>query len=510
MASTSTLLVAASNLANGVGLAANTATTTLCSTISSNALAAAYANLQPGTTNGNVLATNSLTVTSLGLPLFVSNANSACSSITAQMNTVFPDLTTFASILLTLDSFVLYSDKAYKSMVNFTATSFDNLGINVDSHQSAVTNGITTLFGGGATGAAQIKTNMGILAGALGNLGTLYDVTKLDKLGDPVSFIKYVVDNGYNYTPPVGYETMTTDELMINLSRTTGPVVARIAELSKVTLPEGHSVYSMADFLDLNIVFPPEAVALVPDKNFSGLSNMFVNLGGRFNSFADISTMLTSIEVPALPYLNSYTDPVSTADVDNLKAKIGSGTGESNNPTITDVLGTVAGIHVDELTAISTALTSIASRSTTTALVTSLTDLATACAGGDPATISSSFATAQTQATAFNSDSAVVALASTNTAITSIEAQLKAENDNITASGLNISAASSSGVAGVLAMANNLHDYGVDRDKLNYNQLFAGLVQQNVGGDAVLASLAEGKNISIQAQFSVPIGTKLA
>jgi len=510
MANTSTLLVAASNLASESGLAPNVATTTLCSAITSNQLVTAYADLQPGTANGNVLLDNSLTVTSLGLPLFVSNANTVCSDITTSIDRVFPDVITFASILLSLDSFVMYSDKVYKSMDSFGGASFDNLGINVDSHQSAITNGITTLFGGGATDAAQIKANMSVMATALGNLGSLYDATNLDKLGDPVAFIKHIINNGYNYTPPDRWESMSTGELMTNLGRTGGSIVTRILELSKTVLPAGQTAYSLGDLLDLNVVFPPEAVALVPGNNFAGLSNMFVNLGGKFNSFADISTMLQAIEVPTLTHLSNYDTPVSTADVDNLKTKIGAGSGQSNNPTITDVLGTVAGINVEELTAISAALTSIASNAATTNLVSALSELSTACEGGEPGAIASSFAEVQTQANAFNTTSAVVALADVDSAITAIESQLSAEDNNITASGLNISAAASSGIAGVLAMVNNLHDYGVDRDKLNYNQLFAGLVQPNAGGDAILAALAEGKNINIQAQYSVPIGTKLS
>ena len=146
----------------------------------------------------------------------------------------------------------------------------------------------------------------------------------------------------------------------------------------------------------------------------------------------------------------------------------------------------------------------------TTTLINSLTTLATDCAGGVPSTITSSFSAVSSAATAFKADSVVAAQSAASTAISSVEGQIKVESDNITASGLNISAAASSGIAGVLAMVNNLHDYGVDRDKLNYNQLFAGLVQSNAGGDAVKASLAEGKNINVQAQYSVPIGTKIA
>lgn len=507
MASTSTLLVAASNLANGVGLAPNTATVTLCETITSDSLVAAYAALQPGSANGDVLESNSLSAADLGLPAFVSNANIVASGITAQISTVFPNVITFASILLSLDSFVLYSSKTYKSIESASDTSFDNLGINVDSHQSAITNGITTMFGGGATDAAQIKTNMNAIGTALGNFGTLYDPANLDKLGDPATFIKHLNSAGHNLSLPKGWEALSAAELRNHLNSQSGTVVGRVAELSKFTLPAGQTIYNLGDYLELSKVVPSSVLALIPGKDFAGLANMFVNLGGRFASFADISTMLSGLEVPSLEHLGAYSAPVTSEDIDNLKSRIGSGSGDASNPTIMDVLGSVAGFHVDQLTTVASALISIATNSTTTALISSLSELATACEGGD---VPTAFAAAQAAADAFNEDPDVVALSSASEALSAIEAHVAAETVNIESAGVNIGAAPSSGVAGVLALVNNLHDYGIDRNRLKYNQLFAGLVESNVGGDAIIASLAEGKNINLQAQFSVPIGTKLS
>jgi hypothetical protein len=89
-----------------------------------------------------------------------------------------------------------------------------------------------------------------------------------------------------------------------------------------------------------------------------------------------------------------------------------------------------------------------------------------------------------------------------------MQTQLALETKNLSAAGITLSSISTSGVTGILGLVNSLHDYGIDTNQLNYNQLFAGIVQTNVGGDAVLAALAEGQNINTQAQYSVPIGTK--
>jgi hypothetical protein len=510
MTSTPALIIAASNLVNSQGLAPNVATTTLCNTITSSALVAAFANVQPGTTNGNVLQSNSLSVSTLNLPAFVANANTTVANITAQTSKVYPDLITFTSLLLSAESFVLYSSQAHAAVSSITGSSFDTLGIDVSSHQSAVTNGIASAFGGAATAAADIKTNITKIASALKNFGTLYDPTQLGKLGDPATFVSHVVKMGYDFTPPDGWETMDAKELKYYLDSITGPVFTRIMSLSGFTPPAGSSITSLGDLLDLSKVFPADALALIPGNNFAGLANMFVNLGGKFKSLDDVSSMLSSIEVPSLSFLNSYTSPVPAADATKLTSKIGSGSGDNNNPTILDILGTVAGVHLTDLTTVSTALTTVSSTTAAQTLLSSLTSLASACAGGNSSTITSAFATATSAATAFKSDATVVAQSAANNAITNIASHIVTENSNLTAANINTQAAASSGVAGLLALVNNLHDYGVDRNNLKFNELFAGMVQQNVGGDAILASLAEGKNIDIQSKFSVPIGTKIA
>ena len=525
MADTSTVLVATSNLVNGVGLAPNTATTTLCSTINSSALVTAYANVQPNTTNGNILAANGLSVTTLGLPLFVSNANTVTANITSQSSKLFPDLPTFTSILLSLSSYVLNASKTYKSITGFSDTTFDSLGINVDSHQSAVTNGIATLFGGGATEPDAIKKNINTLANAIGNLGSAYNVKDLSNLGKPASFIKNLIALGFsstNYSTdtgfitvagfllPTNWETQDDEELTQFLSLITGPALDKIITQTEIVLPYPDSILSAAQLLDLEMVFPAEAVELVPDKNFAGLANMFVNLGGDFDSFADIALMLQQIEIPKLTYLSTYNAPISTADINTLTSKIGYGVGADGNPTIMDVLGSVAGVNYQDLTTVSSALTSVASLSNTTALISSLTNLASACAGGVPSTITSSFASAQTAATTFNNDPVVKNLTTATTAVSNMEAQVATEINNLALSGINLAAAASAGVAGILAVANNLHDYGVDTDGLGYKQLFTGLAQNNAGGDSIIAALSEGKNLSIQAKYGVQIGTKLS
>ena len=94
-----------------------------------------------------------------------------------------------------------------------------------------------------------------------------------------------------------------------------------------------------------------------------------------------------------------------------------------------------------------------------------------------------------------------------NAAITSMQSQITKENTNLSLAGINLSDSTSGGVVGILGMVNNFHDYGVDSNKLNYNVLFESCRQSNAGGDAVHAALVEGRNLNVQSQNSVLIGT---
>lgn len=508
---TSTLLVAASNLTNNVGLAANTTMTSLCNTVLSYPLVSNYANLQPGTTYGNTLSSNSFSVTSLGLPLFVANANTTVASIQTQASKLIPNVATFATLVQLAGTFSAYSYSSYKSLHDYSGATFDTLGIHVNNHSDAVTNSISSIFGGKATNASDIRNNITTLANAIANFGTLYDVSKLNKLGDPVTFVQHLIDSGYDFTPPSDWKAMTGAELKYYLNSIIGPVFTRVMTLSNFKVPAGQQVSSLGDFLELSKVFPAQALALVPGKNFAGLANMFVNLGGRFKSFADIAAMLKSIQVPTLTYLNSYTTPVASIDFANLTAQLGKGTGVYNNPTVTDLIGTAAGVvHIGNLTTVSSTLTTVSATAAGQSLIDCLANLAVACASGNNTYITSNIAIVRNAANIFNADSTVVSSTAGNTAITNIQTQLSCEASNLSKAGISLDAVPTSGVTSVMGLVNSLHDYGVDSSNLNYNALFAGTVQRNVGGDAVLAALAEGQNINNQAQYGVPIGTKIA
>jgi hypothetical protein len=516
---TPTLILAAANLTSNIGLQPNTAMITAMTTVNTNSVIASLANLLPGTTYGNTLLSRGWAVANLQLPQYMSNANTVISSVTSQYNKLLPnvgsgqyDVTKFSSVLAQAGAFVNTSLTMRTALESFHSQTFDSLGISVTNHSSSVTNGISNIFGS----AAQIKT----LAGALRRFGTAYDATQLNKLGDPAVFIQNLLNHGFGengqvgvymiggYVLPATWQTDDADTLKLFLSNISGSVLDKI--IAQTKLSANSVITNLSQLLDLSVIFNSAELAVVPGNNFAGLANEFVNLGGRFNSFAEVADLLDSIETPVVPYLDSYTDIVPALDRANLIAKLGSGSGTLGNPTITDLMGSVAGVtYTDSLTTINSCLATVLANTTGQSLNTNLANVVTQCASGTSSQIDNAFLALWTSANTFNSDASLTTTNTMgNTAITAMRSQLSRETTNLSLAGVNLTDATPAGTTAVLGLVNNLHDYGVDAQGLNYNVLLDSCRQANAGGDAVHASLVEGRNLSAQAQNAVLIGTR--
>ena len=515
---TPALITAAAKLTSNIGLQPNAAMTSALTTVNTNSLVSGYALLQPGTAYGNTLAARGWTVTNLHLPMYIANANTTVTSISSQYNKILPslgsntyDITKFSSVLSQAEAFVTSSLTIKSMLESFYSQTFDNLGISVTNYSSAVANGLSNIFG--------TDVQMATLSNGIRRFGTAYDAKRLDKLGDPAVFIQNLIDQGFaddgkngvyligGNMLPTTWRTDDPSVLLTFLSNITGSTLAKIVQQTGIT--PNSTITNLSQLLDLSKVFNSEELAVVPGGNFEGLANEFINLGGRFNSFTEVADLLNNIEVPVVPYLDAYTKVIADSDYSNLSAKLGTGTGTIGNPTITDLIGTVAGvIHADSLSTVNSCLTTALANSNGQSLNTNLANVASRCATGTSSQIDNAFLALWTSSNVFIADTALGITANTgNAAITSMQSQITKENTNLSLAGINLSDSTSGGVVGILGMVNNFHDYGVDSNKLNYNVLFEGCRQSNAGGDAVHAALVEGRNLNVQSQNSVLIGT---
>lgn len=516
---TPSLMIAAANLNGNIGLQPNATMTSTMTTVGINSLVSNYSNLQPGTTYGNTLSARGWTVTNLHLPLYIANANTTISTVSTHYNKMLPsigsglyDITKFTAILSQAGAFVTASLSTQTMLETFYNQTFDNLGISVTNHSSAVANGLSNIFGTDA--------QMATLSRGIRRFGTAYDVRYLNKLGDPATFIQNLIDHGFGENGqngvyliggnvlPTTWQTDDADTLMIFLSKITGTTLAKILE--QTNIKPNSVITDLSQLLDLSKIFNSAELAVVPGGNFAGLANEFINLGGQFKSFTEVANLLNDIEVPTLTYLDTYTDIISDSDYANLSASLGTGTGSLGNPTITDVMGSIAGVtHSTALTTIGSCLTTALASTAGQALNANLANVITQCGSGTSSQIDNAFAALWSAANTFNTTTALSSTATAgNSAVTAMQAQVSTELNNLALAGISLDNITSAGVNGILSMVNNLHDYGVDAQGLNYVTLFEGCRQNNAGGDAVHAALVEGRNLAVQAKNSLQIGTK--
>jgi len=538
---TPVLMIAASNLTSNVGLQPNAAMTSYAATVSSNTLVSRYANLQPGTTYGTTLSGRGFSVVNLQLPEFVANANTTIANVQTQYNKMLPangdgtyNIAKFASVLSSVSSFAYTSWTMNNLLESMYTMSFGDLGIGVTDFASSLNNGLT---------ADEIR----LLGKGLRNFGTALDIKNYSRLYDPKVFVNNLIAQGllskdwysiYNKSvvteqqssrlAVVGiigllpnarqpentpYQVESTGDLMKALALVTGSDLDNIIAKTGIQLPYPALVTNLAHLLELSRIFPSDSLLVVPAGTMAGLSVLLANIGGTYGSFGEMADMIDSLSVPAIPYLNAYTQVIPDVEYNRLSTKLGMGAGAYTNPLVTDMMGSVAGVvHANALATVSSALTSTLTYTEAQTLSSRLADLYTACGTGNATFIDSNIALTWTAANAFttlcNTNSTLSSVVTqANIAVKAMTAQVILEQNNLTLADANLDATAPTGVNSVLGMVSSLHDYGVDTYQLNYNTLFNSCLQSNVGGDAVRAALIEGQNIANQRAKGVPVLT---
>jgi len=509
---TPVLMIVASNLTSNIGLQPNAAMVSYAATVSSNTLVSRYANLQPGTAHGTTLSGRGFSVVNLRLPEFIANANTTVANVQAHYNKMLPlngdgtyNVAKFAGLLSSVSSFAYTSWSMNNLLESMYKMSFSDLGIGVTDFASSLNNGLTA-------------DEIDLLGKGLRNFGTAFDIKNYGRLYDPFIFVTNLIAQGLLskdwYSIYVSTRSTDTEsDLMKALALVTGSDLDNIIAKTGIQLPYPSLVTNLAHLLELSRIFPADSLLVVPAGTMTGLSVLLTNIGGTYSSFVEFADMIDSLSVPDIPYLNAYTQVIPDAEYNRLTVKLGSGNGADTNPLVTDMLGSVAGVvHANALANISSALTSTLTYTEAQILSTKLADLYTACGTGNVTFIDSNIALTWTAANAFttlcNTNSTLSSVVTqANLAVQAMTSQVVLELNNLLLADANIDATAPTGVNGVLGMVGSLHDYGVDTYRLDYNTLFNGCLQSNVGGDAVRASLIEGQNIAKQRAKSVPVLT---
>jgi len=232
------------------------------------------------------------------------------------------------------------------------------------------------------------------------------------------------------------------------------------------------------------------------------------NLGVQGDN-AKIGAYVESLKVKATAFLDQVKELVPQSVKDTLGPMTGTGSGLFGNPTMSEMIGTAAGAtHKDSFDKINTTLSSILNSPVGQQLYKTAQALVTAIFTTGVTTQYTDFQTAVTNfnSTAASNSDLKTAVTTAQTALTDSQSHLAKEVSNLSLAGINLASlpAAPSGVGSIMNMAHKLHDYGVDKQQIGHNELFSGLATNDLTGDAIIASLQEGKNLAKSYALGLP------
>lgn len=551
MAITPTTLLATSGLISGGGFTINP------TMVSSQAIITA----NPLVTNSVSLAAYAISLPLAGittalssLPICITQTASTSTSVTTQAQAILPGAGTamgnrnFLQAFGGAASFGSGAAEYAAALAQFSSKSFSDLGVGVTNFIGVVTNGVSAMVPAAANGltalAAQAKSSSALssltsvlpanttVAGStiltngvsslglsLKNFGGAFDLTNPSSLGDPVAFVKTLQNQnlagkfGINDAiatagfDPTKLETVPTGVLTSALTSVQGNDLNAV--INTLGMKPINDLTSLNDVLSAENFIPIGAMAVagIPagPSGLTSLGNKLTNLGVQVDA-SKLSGLFNNIEVPSLPNLSAVTSVVPASVTAAIGPNLGNGSGAFGNPTMSDMIGTLAGeVHVDSFIAVKNALNSLMSSSVGQTLNTAMATMVTACAvnvsiasAALPA-FSTAVSTFNTQLVAATDLTAAVNAA--NAGITASLAQISKENTNLGLAGVTLPSGNTptnlgTSITPFLSFGSKLHDFGVDVNNIGTSKLLASITTSDLTGEAIQAALAEGRNLA--------------
>lgn len=369
------------------------------------------------------------------------------------------------------DSQELKSAMDYMSNIKFS-----DMGSGITNMTSMLDQGLTASLG-----------DLGSAATAIEKAGSVFGTTNLATLGSPGGLVESLTTNKLsNFSglstqlAKAGVDTTQLSDpafapqISTALSKITDPAVLKTVT-NQFGLTAG-SISNLGDLTNLTKLTGSSLPGLT--GGLSGLSTKLGDLGASFPTPTAAANMLKNIEVPSLPALDSFAPSLSSL-IDTVKADVanltGSGSGPEGLPNVGDFMSSVTG---NQLTAQLAAKTSFSSADVTalTAHVDSVNelfskagiDVGTTFDAGNPATKLSSIMTFGTSLHGFGADQL-----------------LQSQGSLIGKTTSSLMGAAQTGFTGAADTLKQLAD------------------TSNPYGQAILASLAEGKNKALMAANNI-------
>jgi hypothetical protein len=507
-----TMLIAADGITSGSGLGVSANLTAALSSFNSSPLVQLYTDVRTALNGANVAVPD--VPSYLNGKITSTSETSITVAVSSAAAAIAPDAKKFIANFAAADSFAQTSFTWLGAMSDMGTKTFESFGLGVTNFSEMVSGGAGKVFAA-AEGA---KADLNSLSSSLTKFGSAFDPSNLQKMFEPAGFIANLAKQGLGNVgglsdaleaaglDPKSLESANPEVVKQTLAKITGSDLEKIIAQTKISLPINHMVKTAADLLDAKKVLSPTELAAIPGGALSGLGNALTNMGGSFKSAADIAKNLAATKIPSLKHLDALPNPLPAGVMSSFASKMGSGGGPFGNPTISDIIGTAAGYkHTDAFTTLVNGHTAILASSQGQALQAAATALI-----ADPtnSTKLSNFTAAQAAITGATDANLAKIVSDCSAAVTASSNQLITEATNQSKAGLVVSAAATPNTAQLLAFANKLPMYGIDKTQAGYNYILTNMATDDQYGEAIIASLSEGINAAKNALAGIASTTQ--
>lgn len=462
------------------------------------------------------------------LPFFITardNGIDLTVAIEQRANRILPSgslgILQFSATLGQATSFIATSFQWKGSMAELGSKSFSDFGLGVENLSDMASFGVTKVLAA-PNGTASLDK----VSSSFKSLGQLYGTSNMATLGSPANLINQLNSLGLGSVGRLDEKLVAVGVTNVDeanpvvltqvLATISGPDLAKIIEMSGAKV--GDQVKTAADLLDASKALPDNLGTTIPKGSFAGLGNAMVNLGGRYSSPAMASSYLSRIEVPNFPRLNTISSPVPSTVAQQITANLGSGTGPFATPTLMEMIGTVAGYkHTEAYEFSNDAQQQLLNSDSGIEFSEAIDNLQLAISASDPVLITEAVQEITAVVADINNSGniAIIELISkANEKMTASKNQLMLETNNLLASRIGAGTASNYNITvglpvtsaepqSLLNFATQFHTFGVDRQKIGYNDLFTKIAANNQYGDAVQAALIEGRALENQGLIGI-------
>lgn len=395
--------------------------------------------------------------------------------------------------------------------------------------------------------ADSVASGLKSVGDGLKNFGTVFDFRDLDTLG-PANMIRQLQKKGLaqkyginEYLTSAGYDPNDVFNIPDNVLETTLSFVQgedKDAIIRETNVQLGKDINNLAQLLVVENVLPPQAMVAMglignAPEMLSKFGNTLSNLGTQLDNFS-MAEFLEGVETRALKHLDQLQQLIPTEIAITLKPLLGEGSGPFGNPTIKDMIGVAAGLGYNEnFQAVVGTLDSIANTPAGRAVtesadayngaVASATSAWEAAGGfeGTGLTLEDYLAgDSEVQITGAAVQSAINAIPGAITSgiealiensvqsLVNVAENLAKEVANLAKAGIDLAQSiASSAETTLLSFGNRLHQLGIDKQGIGYQELMDQMVTDDVYGDAIKASLMEGRNLVRNSAVNKPSPT---